>query len=231
MINRVQRRAGLQVSSAVVASTDPTVLKLLELANMEGEDLANEHPWVILQKIETHDALAAEDQGALTTIAADLNPKWGIRTNTMWNRNEDRPVIGPLSPREWQDIEGTGVDPTPYYFRVIGGNLHINPAPALNDVIAFEYISKNWCEDSGGTDQAAWAADDDVGILDEDIMARGVYWRWRAEEGYDYTQAFDDYQKRLQEWKDRDGGKAVLNMEGGVEIRGVLVGNYLTRSF
>ena len=34
----------------------------------------------------------------------------------------------------------------------------INPAPSAGHTFAYEYMSKNWCESSGGTDQAAWAA-------------------------------------------------------------------------
>lgn len=230
LINNVQKRAGLEVTTNPTANANPTVKQLVALANVEGQDLALRHPWSVLQKIEVQAALAAEDQGLLTTIASDISVKH-IRHMTLWNRTTTRPITGPLSPSEWADLKGLGITYPADHFRIYGGRLYITPAPALNDSLAFDYISKNWCQSSGGTGQAAWAADTDTGILDEDLMTLGVYWRFRADMGFDYAEAYADYERRVMDLINADGSKPTLSMDGGSPKRGILVGNYLTRSF
>lgn len=230
LINNVQKRAGLEVTTNPSANANPTVKQLVALANIEGQDLALRHPWSVLQKRESHSALAAEDQGTLASIAADMSLKF-IRHTTMWNETTNRIITGPLSPQDWSDLKGLGIDYPADHFRIFGDKLYITPAPTLADTIAFEYISKNWCQSSGGTGQSSWAADTDTGILDEDVMALGVYWRWRADMGFDYAEAYADYERRVMDLINADGSRPVLNMEGGVPKRGILVGNYLSRSF
>ncbi len=230
LINTVQRVEGLEVTSNVVANTNPTVQQLFGIANLEGKDLALRYPWQSLQKVETHSALAAEDQGTLSSIASDMSMKH-IRFATMWNQTTDELIQGPLSAQEWQELKGTGItDPTDSW-RIYGNKLYITPAPTLADSIVFEYISINWCQSSGGTAQSAWAADTDTGILDEDMMALGVRWRWRRANGFDYAEEFAEYERRVNELMNANGGKPTLAMDGGGSLKGVLVGSYITRSF
>jgi hypothetical protein len=230
LINSVQRVEALEVSSNIITNTNPTVQQLRGLADMEGRELALRYTWSVLQKIETHSALAAEDQGTLVSIAADISLTH-IRHMTMWNQTTTRRVEGPLSPREWSDLKGSGIAYAWDHFRIYNGKLYITPAPTLADSIAFEYISKNWCQSSGGTAQAAWAADTDTGILDEDIMALGVRWRWRRSIGLDYSEEFNDYERRVMQVTSGDGAKPTLTMDSGMPYRGVLVANSVTRSF
>lgn len=230
IINNIQKRLGLEVISNPSANASPTVKKLVAFANLEGKELALRHTWSVLQKIETHAALAAEDQGTLASIAADISIHH-IRHMTMWNRTTTRRIEGPLSPREWEDLKGSGIAYAWDHFRIYGGKLYITPAPAENDVIAFEYISKNWCQSSGGTAQSAWAADTDTGILDEDLMELGITWRFLRGEGFDYAEEFNDYERRVMQATSMDGSKPTLTMDSGKPYRGVLVANVVTRSF
>lgn len=230
IINNVEKRLGLEVVTNPTANASPTVKKLVAFANLEGKDLALRYPWSILQKIETHSASAAEDQGLLTTIAADISIKH-IRHMTVWNQTTDRRIYGPLTPQEWSDLKGSGIQYTDDHFRIYGGKLYITPAPAASDSIVFEYVSKNWCQSSGGTGQAAWAADTDTGILDEDLMELGVTWRWLRGEGMDYGEEFNDYERRVMDLAGADGSKPTTNMAGGVTLRGVVVSNSITRGF
>lgn len=230
MINTVQRVEALEVTSTAFGNTNPTVQQLRGLADIEGKDLALRHPWQALQKVETHSALAAEDQGTLASIASDMSLKH-IRHTTMWNQTQDEFIRGPLSPQEWQELKGMPItDPTDSW-RIYGNKLYITPAPTLADSIVFEYISVNWCQSSGGTGQSAWAAETDTGILDEDLMGLGIRWRWRRANGFDYAEEYNEYERRVLEAINADGGKPVLSMDGGGLPRGVVVGNYITRSF
>jgi hypothetical protein len=48
----------------------------------------------------------------------------------------------------------------------------------------FEYQSTYFCQSSAGADQSAWAADTDVGVLDENLMELGVIWRFKKKNGW-----------------------------------------------
>jgi len=79
----------------------------------------------------------------------------------------------------------------------------------------FEYQTINFCESSGGTDQSAWAADTDVGLLDENLMQMGIVWRFKKKNGLDYSEDFRIYEQKLANETARVGGKKVLDMAGG----------------
>lgn len=229
LINNVQRRAALEVVSNPTANANPTVKQLVALAQVEGRELALRHPWSVLQKREAHAGVAAEDQGVLTTLVADISLHF-IRTMTMWNETTDQRIVGPVSPQGWSELKGRGIS-NPYpHFRIYGGHLYITPAPALNDAIAWEYISTNWCQSSGGTGQAAWAADTDTGVLDENVMELGLYWRFLADQGLDYAEAFNTYEARVDAMMNADGSRDALYMTSRPAPRGI-VGNTITRSF
>jgi len=107
LVQGVCRRIGLQVPSVVYTSTDQQILQLMEIANEEGQSLAERYPWQALINEATHTSLAAESQGAITSIAT--NGFKYILNNTIWNRTEQRPIYGALTPAEWQMLKASSV--------------------------------------------------------------------------------------------------------------------------
>ena len=69
-IQYVAGRTGITVPSSVLGTTDPQVLQLLRLLEEEGDDLRKRGPWNGIIKEATWTTTAAEDQGAVTTLAA-----------------------------------------------------------------------------------------------------------------------------------------------------------------
>jgi len=202
---------GLTRPSVVIASTDGNVRTLLALAQTEGRELLEKYAWPQTQKEATHTTLAAELQGVMTTIA----PGFGYIINqTFWNRTLTQPVTGPLSPHEWQHLVAR-VTTGPYSsYRIRGGSLYGYPAPPAGNTWVFEYQTVNFCASSGGTGQSAWAADTDVGLLDENLMELGVVWRFKKKNSLDYSEDFRTYTQKVANHTARDGGKRVLNMAG-----------------
>jgi len=213
LVQGVCRRIGLQVPSVVYTSTDQQILQLMEIANEEGQSLAERYPWQALINEATHTSLAAESQGAITSIAT--NGFKYILNNTIWNRTEQRPIYGALTPAEWQMLKASSVTGPFEQFRIRGGTLRINPTPTAGQTWAFEYVSKNWLTDSAGTTyRSAWGADDDVGLLDENLMALGVIWRWQQAKGLEYAEAMQKYELQVENATARDKVPAVISMDG-----------------
>ncbi len=210
-INGAQDTIGIPRSSVVVSSTDPNVRTLLNFAQIEGRELLERFSWPATQAEATHTTLNAELQGVMTTIA----PGFGyILNQTFWDRTLTQPVTGPLSPAEWQHLQAR-VTTGPYAsYRLKGGELFAYPAPPAGNTWVFEYQTVNFCQDNASTAQSAWAADDDTGILDENLMQMGIVWRFKKKNGLDYSEDFRVYEQKLANDTARVGGKKVLNMQG-----------------
>ena len=82
-----------------------------------------------------------------------------------------------------------------------------------------------WVTVAAGGTSATWTADADTGVLDEEIMAQGLLWRWKATKGLNYEEDFNKYERLVADQMARDGGKARLNLGGGMNSfpAGVLV--------
>jgi|TARA_R100001530_G_scaffold3596_5_gene5288 hypothetical protein len=224
IVQDVATEIGLASPTTVIGNTDKQIIQLLQMAQREGRQLGDRYDWEAMQIEATFTQSAAASQGAMTTVAG-TDYKY-IINDTMWNRSTQLPILGPLDQRDWQALQAFSVTgPYPQY-RIQNNTLYFSPDGAnATDTIAFEYKSKNWCESSGGTDQAAWAADDDVGLLDEDLMALGITWRWMKRKGLDYAEDFNIYESRVVDAMARDGGKRTLRPNTGREDRipGILV--------
>ena len=134
--------------------------------------------------------------------------------DSFFNRTQKRRLNGPLTPQEWQFHKSVVATTIIEAFRVRGSALLITPTPAASVTYAYEYISKNWCESSGGTDQALWAADTDTGILSEELMTLGLIWRWQKAKSLDYAESFRTYENQVAAAMSRDGGKPTLYIGG-----------------
>ena len=217
MINGAQDTIGLNRSSAVMSSTDGNVRTLLALAQTEGQELIERYSWPVSQAEATHTTLAAELQGVMTTIA----PGYAYIINgTFWDRTLTQPVAGPLSPQEWQTQKARVITGPYSSYRIRAGSLYAYPAPPSGSTWVFEYQTTYFCESSAGTDQAAWAADTDVGLLDENLMQMGIVWRFKKKNGLDYSEDFRVYEQKLANDTARVGGKRVLDMSGGNAVAG-----------
>lgn len=211
LIQRASKRVGLTAPVAAMSSTDDNVVRMIELANEEGEDLFGRTDWQILVREETHTTLAAESQGLITAICgADFDH---IRNETFWNRTKNRRWY-PVDDTKWQQMKASGITGPVEYFRIRGGSLIALPTPTAGETLGFEWVSNQWCESSSGTGQSVWTADGDVGRLDESIMLAGVVWRWKKSMGLEYAEDFRMYEEAVMTAMMRDGAMPRLNMNG-----------------
>jgi len=223
MVQKAARRIGILSPSSVVGSSDLQITQLLAIAMEEGEELRDRYSWTYRQKEATFTTVATASQGAIVTLAgADFGY---VINDTIWDRTTDEPIAGPLSPQQWQALQAFPVTGPYYQYRIRGGFLLFDPVPSAGVSCAFEYMSKAYCETSTGTDLTEWAADTDVGLLDEDTMTAGIIWRWKQIKGLDYAEDFAKYERRVADLMARDGSKATLDMgaKSGARFPGIIV--------
>lgn len=215
LVQEVSSLLAITSPNAVTSSTDTQVLQLWKIANEEGRKQSARYPWQALVNEATFTTLAAETQGVITTIAGA-----GFRSivnSTIWNRTQKRPVFGPMSPSDWQQLKAqTSTGPWSQY-RIRGSNIIFNPVPAAGQSCFFEWISKYWAFSSGAVAQASLLADDDQIYLDDEIFLQGMIWRWNKRKGFDYAEDYADYEKLIADAMAKDGGKPTLNLNGSAD--------------
>lgn len=196
------RQLNVGVPSAIVNNTNENAALLLRLATEEGLSLMRRYPWQAITAEKTFTTVAADEQ--TSAIPDDYDR---MIPETMFNRNTRRRVAGPLSAEEWQQTKAslvTYVNPT---FRIRGDAILMSPNPPAGETIAYEYVSKNFCKSAGGTGQADWALDTDLGRIDEGLMTLGLIWRFRQVKGLSYADDIQMYERRVADAEMRDGVK------------------------
>lgn len=220
LVRSATDRIGLPQPATIIGATDPTTRRLLGLANQEGRELAKRFDWQLLRKEATFTTLAQETQTSAVPAAWDR-----FVSRSMWNRTRRWELRGPYSPQDWQAMKATQVQPYINNFTVRGNDILIYPDPDADDTVAYEYISKNWCQSSGATPQSAWAADSDTGILPEETMSLGLIWRWKKSRGLAWEADYAEWDAACVEAEIRDGFVATVDFSASTRQRlpGVII--------
>jgi hypothetical protein len=194
IIAQVCGRLALTVPTTVVGSTDSQVTQLYTLANKAGLDLAQAFNWQALVEEQTFVTTA-------TTVQANAIPSDFDRfiPNSFFNRTTMRPIIGPVTPQQWQWLIAQPAYSTVYLmYRERGGQFLMGPPstpPPAGDTIAFEYISENWAKSAAITPvpQSSFLADTDTSYLDENLIADAVVWMFLRAKGLSYAEEMTTY--------------------------------------
>lgn len=228
VVQRFCERTNLNSPSTVYGSTDPQITQIKAILEEEGNDLAKRGDWNELTFEATHTSLAAESQGAITSIATNGFSR--IKNDTIWDRTlkVELPVI---SATEWQAQKGFATTSPKYVVRIRGGTLRANPTPTAGNTWAFEYISKNWILGVDGTTyKQFFTLDTDTMLLPEELLTLGLRWRWKKEKGFDYAEDFRTYEAQVNQALASNGTKKRLDIGGGYrEVKpgvGIQQGNW-----
>jgi hypothetical protein len=182
----------LPTITSVVGNSEANPTLFLILSKHEGRQLARRHDWQALVVEHTWTTTATVAQSlALPSDYDHLVPDAEI-----WNRSG---ISGGV----------TG------WWRIIGDILQVYPAPTAGLTFALDYVSKHYCESSGGTGQSDWAADSDVGRVPEHLVELGIVWRWLRAKGMDYAEELATYEREVEKASARDRGMTVQVVSGG----------------
>ena len=214
LVQKFCERTGLPSPATVLGSSDTQVVQIKAILEEEGNDLASRGSWEGLTFEASHTTTAAEDQGAISTIAS--NGFRYVKNQTIWDRTDKLPVIGPMDGGEWQSLKALSNTGPRYQFRIRGGKLLVNPTPTAGHSWNFEYISKNWILGAdGSTYKNYFTLDTDTLLLPEELLLMGLRWRWLREQGLDYAELFRTYEAQVKDDLVGDGSKPILRMDEG----------------
>lgn len=209
----VARETGFIVPSTIVGNTAEEAVTLLRFAQRAGRQIADGWAWTILQAEHTFQTVAST---AAYSLPSDFR---ALLSDTAWDRDNYRRVRGGLTPSEWQVRKSAliGTASLRKNFRIkpdSGTNkFFVDPTPTAAEDLVYEYVSTSWCQSSGGTGQAAWAADTDTGRIGENLIELDCIWRLLNRMGRAYAEEKAEFERYLSIAKAEDGGPRPLFLD------------------
>lgn len=206
-------RIGLQRPSTVIGATDQTTRTLMAFANEEGQDLARLYTWQQLRKEKTFTTVATEIQtSSIPTDWLKFIPE------TFWNRTNKRPLYGPKTAQEWQQMKAWTSSPVVDSFMVRAGSICIYPAPTAGETCAYEYGSKNWVLSSGDY-YDEFQADADTTLVPERLITLGVIWRFKQSRALAWEGDFGKWETAFLQERINDEPATTNSFAGPREMR------------
>jgi hypothetical protein len=141
-VQNVANEAGYTVESGVTNSTETTTKQLRVIAQRINREIADAFPWSKMYASASITLVAGQATYALPSAFS-----W-YHYETFWNSSTRWRILGPMSPQEYAEIRGYGLNTTVYQrFQIRGltnNELLISPTPTASqngNVIIFEYIA------------------------------------------------------------------------------------------
>ena len=186
---------GFQIPSTLRSNQDPNARLMLTLLNLGCAELASKRgpfgeSWTELTR-----------EAIITTIAGQRDyplPQGfsNLITGTAWDRSTYRQAPGPLTPQQYQRLQGGLIDTvalTPRYRLALSEDTHtvrfrLDPVPAGEDDIAFEYLSKFWARESEASPISLEIITDDsqIPVFPPHLVQFDLTWRVRKSQGLNY---------------------------------------------
>jgi hypothetical protein len=211
ILNRVGVECGLDPVEDPYASTNKAYKQMTYLLNIAGEELSQSYPWEFLNgehSIQTLDT----DSGDYPLPADFLY----MINQTGWERAENVPLFGPLSPQDWQYLLGRDLVSYTIYasFRLKDGMFSIFPQPPPNGLdIHYEYVRNTWVIDAtdGVSFKEAVTTGGDTPLFDRTLLSRMLKVKFLEAKGFDTTKAQDDLNYTYGLLTSHDKGAGVLS--------------------
>lgn len=200
--------------ASVIGSDQEEARKILRYANKCGVKLMRQFAWQALRTEQTFTGVAGSEQTSI--LPSDFDR---FVPETFWDRTNKVLCVGPIGAVEWQSLKASDfAGSTRFTWR--GDSVLTIPDLDGGESLAFEYVSKNWCQSSASVGQAAWTADDDTGVLDEELLTLGTVYEFLAGEDLPWEKAWRDYRESVTALTDNELANANIMSAGDIFGRG-----------
>ena len=205
-------RQGLPIPTLAIGSQDDQLEQIARLANEVGEDLVTKRAWTPLIRECVFTSVAGEDQGKLTDLTSPLF--YRILNETIFDRTRRLRLFGPKSPQQWQMLKSLPFTGPFYQYRIREGRLMTSPPLPEGHTIAFEWVQRAICYNANDNAYKAYfTKDDDECLLDEQLMIKGLKWKWKFEKGFPYDADLVAYKEALAAIMSADGNAPTIHMD------------------
>jgi hypothetical protein len=141
IVANVANEAGYTVETNVTTSTETTTKQLRTMVQRISREMSDKYPWPVMYAAGSITLVNGQAQYQLPAAFSYY------QYNTFWNQSTRWRILGPMTPQEYAEIIGYGLNTTVYQrFQLRGisnDQLLISPTPtASGDTIIFEYIAE-----------------------------------------------------------------------------------------
>lgn len=211
IVQDVCRRQGLDVPSAVVGSTDQTILQLWGLLNEEVEEHTFREITFPQLRSTTTFGYSTDPSYNAYSLAALAGFRW-IVPKTLWNVSTRLRVDGPVPDPTWVAMLTMDVAPAVDSYRISGDYIQIYPGSSTIETFTFDWYSAFGVLGATGYQQN-FQADTDSPRLPAHIVKMGLRYRWRREKGQPYAEEMRAYEKALAELAHRSPVPGDLSLD------------------
>ena len=217
--NAVASACGLPQQVSYTDSSNQNAVRILQsVKDGAGRDVYRGQDWITLQREYTFPTTGTGGY----EIPADYDR---IINGTIWDRTNERPLVGPVTAQQWQRYESglDGLTGLKLLFRIVGniysvGGLEkiikIYPNTNTGTTIAFEYISNEYVLDTdGSTTKSEVDADTDTFLFDDELVEVAATWRLLRNLGMTYADERIEFETLMDERSSNDGGAGSLSMQ------------------
>jgi hypothetical protein len=224
-------RSGLgSIPASAIGNSDQNIQQFVAFAQDGGRELLERANWVNLDTagMVSGDGITTLFQLPLDWVRfspSDKSPRGALVSN----KYPLLPLQGPVNTEDLNLLKALPASTVRPVWRIIGGALEIWPAlagpPVPNpknlpgEIVTFNYYSSFWIMNSARTiARAAWIADDDFSLINEDTIMKGIVWRWKASKGLDYAEDFRAYEMSFARNSGQQQTERVISMSGKYTI-------------
>lgn len=211
IVNWTLVECNLDEASDVFASSTPVVKQMRRLLDSCGQTLVTMYDWRHLIREHTFVTTSAEDYALPDDFSHMID-------QTGWNRTDQNPLDGPLSPQLWQRSKADEVTPVLLAFRLRGdSSFSVFPSPPpVGEDIYFEYVSRGWVIDGtdGVTRQDHIQANDDKIKFEPLMVVQYLKLKFLAARGFDTTVVDKEFQNSFERLTGKSFAAPVLNLRG-----------------
>jgi hypothetical protein len=136
-----------------------------------------------------------------------------IVDRTQWDKSKHWEMLGPESPQQWQWLKSGYIATGPRIrWRILGNTFQIWPGVSTSEYLGFEYVSKYWVTDAGGTSKGSFTADTDTCAFDDRLMVAGLKLKYFGVKGFETQLLQDEYDAIISSVKGEEQGAPMLSM-------------------
>lgn len=210
IVKQAAGELGLPVPAELVTSQEQTSIQLLSLLNSAGNELVTYYDWEFL--INTHNIVTEAGVGAYPRPG---NYQRQIN-QTIWDKNNHRPAVGPVSPQGWQTLTNAVVTTGPFArYRIAGRKVEFLPAPTAAGLnFNYQYISTDWVQSylDPNIFSPMVVNDQDTIQFEFWLMVKFLKLKlWQAK-GLDTVSLAADFNRAFDATTDQDHGAPVLGL-------------------
>ena len=226
---RVSGNAGIRPIDDLLDKNSKDALRLRDDLELLGNDLVRKNNpygggWTVLTKEYRFTTVAGQQNYALPE---DCDR---VIDGTVWPLDRYYKARGNLSVQEWgwvrSSIIGSGSISPFYRIRGEGGTrkFSIYPEPVGNREFIFEYVSNGWLLGSDGRFKDRITANDDIPILPQNLIIKGLRWRYRDTVGLSSPNDIhlSDYEMTLDDEISSDAGERPLHLTRRRRVTNIL---------